>query len=99
MVVVAVVLIVMPGIWNDLQGNVVIWNKGPESVSWQKVGSDYTVGEVSLPSRLGFYFSKYPWIWFIALVALAVLLSWATVVLLRRYRLKNHPRAPERRGT
>jgi len=81
-----------------VQGNVVIWNKGAESVSWQKVGSDYTVGDVSVPSRLEFYFSRYPWIWFITLAVLAVLLAWVTVILLRRYRLNHHPRAPERRG-
>lgn len=90
--------LIKPEIWNDLQGNVVIWNKGAASVSWQKVGGEYTVGEVSVPSRLEFYFSKYPWLWFITLLALTVLLAWVTVRLLRRFRLKNHPRAPERRN-
>jgi hypothetical protein len=90
--------LIKPEIWNDLQGNVVIWNKGAESVSWQKIGGEYTVGAVSMPSRLEFYFSKYPWVWFIALFALAVLLAWVTVRMLRRFRLKHHPRAPERRG-
>ena len=90
--------LIKPEIWNDLQGNVVIWNKGAESVSWQKAGGEYTVGEVSVPSRLEFYFSRYPWLWFITLLALAVLLAWVTVRLLQRFRLKNHPRAPERRG-
>lgn len=90
--------LIKPEIWNDLQGNVVIWNKGAESVSWQKAGGDYTVGEMSVPSRLEFYFSRYPWLWFIVLLALVVPLAWATVRMLRRFRLKNHPRAPERRG-
>ena len=90
--------LIKPEIWNDLQGNVVIWNKGAESVSWQKAGGDYTVGEVSVSSRLEFYFSRYPWLWFITLLALTVLLAWVTIRMLRRFRLKNHPRAPERRG-
>jgi hypothetical protein len=90
--------LIKPAIWNDLQGNVVIWNKGAESVSWQRSGGDYTVGKVGVTSRLEFYFSRYPWYWFGALIALTVLLAWITTVLLRRFRLKHHPRAPERRG-
>ena len=90
--------LIKPEIWNDLQGNVVIWNKGAESVSWQRAGGEYTVGEVSVPSRLEFYFSRYPWLWFVALLALTALLAWVTVIMLRRFRLRNHPRAPERRG-
>jgi cellulose synthase operon protein B len=90
--------LIKPAIWNDLQGNVVIWNKGAESVAWQKAGGDYTVGAVSVTSRLEFYFSRYPWLWFIMLLVLTLLLAWVTTRLLRRFRLKNHPRAPERRG-
>ena len=33
-----------------------------------------------------------------ALIVLTVLLAWVTTMLLRRFRLKHHPRAPERRG-
>ena len=90
--------LIKPEIWNDLQGNVVIWNKGAESVAWQKAGDDYTVGSVSLTSRLEFYFSRYPWLWFGLLFALVLLLAWVTMRLLRRFRLKHHPRAPERRN-
>ena len=89
---------IKPAIWNDLQGNVVIWNKGAESVSWQKAGGDYTVGAVGVTSRLEFYFFRYPWLWFGMLVVLTLLLAWITTMLLRRFRLKHHPRAPERRG-
>ena len=89
--------LIKPEIWNDLQGSVAIWNKGADSVSWQKAGGDYTVGQVGVPTRLEFYFSKYPWLWFISLLLIVVVLAWVTARLLRRFRLKHHPRAPDRR--
>jgi hypothetical protein len=85
--------LIKPEIWNALQGNVVIWNKGAESVSWQKVGSDYHIGAVSVPVRMEFYFSKYPWFWIITLLVIAALLAFITTRLLIGFRRKNHPKA------
>ena len=86
--------IIKPEIWNDLQGNLVTWGKGAESVAWQKIGGDYTIGSVSVPTRVEFYFSRYPWIWIIVLLILTALLALITTRLLQHYRRKHHPQAP-----
>ena len=88
---------IKPAVWNDLQGNLVIWSRGAENVAWQKVGGDYSIGKVSIPARLEFYFSRYPWMWLIALVVIAALLAWITILMLKRFRRNHHPEAPARR--
>ena len=89
--------LIKPEIWNDLQGNLVVWNKGVTSVAWQKVGADYTLGKVSMPSRLEFYFSRYPWVWIGILIALALLLAALTVRLIQRHRVKTNVSTEGRR--
>jgi cellulose synthase operon protein B len=89
--------LIKPEIWNGLRGSVVIWNKGADSVAWQSSGSGYTVGDVSTESRMEFYFSRYPWAWFVVVLLLLLPLAWLTVRMLGSYRRKYHPRAPDRR--
>jgi hypothetical protein len=93
--------LIKPELWDDLQGNLVVWSKGVEAVSWQKVGDDYHVGAISVPARMEFYFSNYPWFWFIVLMVLVALLALLTTRMLNRFRRRNHPVLEEtrRRGT
>ncbi|MBI2293501.1 MAG: cellulose biosynthesis cyclic di-GMP-binding regulatory protein BcsB [Betaproteobacteria bacterium] len=86
---------IKPELWEDLQGNLVVWSKGVEAVSWQKVGADYHVGTISAPARMEFYFSNYPWFWFIALMALLALLAVLTTRMLNRFRRRNHEKLEE----
>jgi hypothetical protein len=86
---------IKPELWEDLQGNLVVWSKGVEAVSWQKVGADYHVGTISAPARMEFYFSNYPWFWFIALMALIALLAVLTTRMLNRFRRRNHAKLEE----
>ena len=88
---------IKPAVWNELQGNLVVWSRGVENVAWQKVGGDYTIGNVSVPARMEFYFSRYPWVWLIALVLIAALLASITIQILKRFRRTHHPEAPARR--
>ena len=87
--------LIKPELWDALQGNLVVWTKGVEAVSWQKVGGDYHVGAISTPARMEYYFSNYPWLWFIALMVLVVLLALLTTRMLNRYRRRHHAKLEE----
>jgi len=87
--------LIKPELWDDLQGNLVVWSKGVEAVSWQKVGADYHVGAISTPVRVEYYFSNYPWIWLVVLAVLLVLLALLTTRMLNRYRLRHHAKLEE----
>ena len=93
-----IIEVIKPEIWNDLQGNRVAWRTGADSVTWQKIGGDYSVGKISVPARMEFYFSKYPWIWIVTLLIMTALLAMITTRMLKRYRRRHHPQAPARRG-
>ena len=92
--------LIKPEIWDGLQGNLVVWSRGVETVSWQKVGGDYNVGTVSVPARMEFYFSNYPWFWFITVLALIALLALVSTRMLARFRRRHHVQLeePRRRG-
>lgn len=83
--------LVKPEIWDGLQGDLASWRKGDANLSWQKAGSDYTIGKVNFSSRLEFYFSKYPWLWFVTLVVLVLILAALTSRMLMRFRQKREP--------
>lgn len=87
--------LIKPELWDDLQGNLVVWIKGIKTVSWQKVGADYHVGAISTPARMEFYFSNYPWFWFITLMVLVALLALLTTRMLNRFRRRNHAQLEE----
>ncbi len=87
--------LIKPELWDDLQGNLVVWSKGVKDVSWQKVGDDYHIGSISVPARMDFYFSNYPWFWFISLMVLVALLALLTTRMLNRFRRRNHPTLEE----
>ena len=90
-----VLRLIQPDIWDQLRGDVSTWRPDSDAVAWQKAGGSYEMGQVNLPTRFSFYFSKYPWLWFAAVLSLVALLAWLTRLLLRRFRRKHHEGARE----
>jgi len=48
-----------------------------------------------LPARMEFYFSNYPWFWFVTLMVLMALLAVLTTRMLNRFQRRNHPSLEE----
>jgi hypothetical protein len=82
--------LVTPEFWDGISGNVYKWQETQKSIFLDSVGASYHIGEISIVSRLDFYFSHYPWLW--TVVSLLILLMFVLVVrsLVMSYRAKHH---------
>jgi hypothetical protein len=77
--------------WNQMDGDLVVWEKDKETVRWQRVGSDYYMGSIGFQSLIEYYFSRNPIFWAIFTILMSGLLAVLIRNLLRRYREKHHP--------
>jgi hypothetical protein len=83
--------LIQPEFWGRLQGDLVVWQDTPSSLTWQKAGRDYHVGEVATSTRLEYHFSQYPWLWLSTILLGIGLFTFLTAYLLRRFKRKHHP--------
>jgi hypothetical protein len=83
--------IVSDEFWNQMDGDLVVWEKDKETVRWQRVGSDYYMGSIGFQSLIEYYFSRNPIFWAIFTILMSGLLAVLIRNLLRRYREKHHP--------
>ncbi|MEI6414132.1 MAG: cellulose biosynthesis cyclic di-GMP-binding regulatory protein BcsB, partial [Pseudomonadota bacterium] len=73
-----VTALVRPELWTQLAGDVATWRAGESTLNHQQVGRDYQVGDVGPLATAEFYFSRYPWIWFAALLLVTGVLAMLT---------------------
>jgi hypothetical protein len=77
------------GLWNELQGNVFIWNKNKQ-FHWLQEGNIITVGDGNFRLVMIKHFSDYPWQWLSIVVLLVLLVAWVTHKLLQKYQQNTH---------
>ncbi len=79
-----------PKVWGSLQGDLVVWKDTSKSVHWQKLSPNYNVGNVSVNTRLEYYFIQHPWYSMAILIAMIILFVALTRLLLTRYKRAHH---------
>ncbi|NOX42297.1 MAG: cellulose biosynthesis cyclic di-GMP-binding regulatory protein BcsB [Gammaproteobacteria bacterium] len=79
-----------PKVWGALQGDLVVWKETPESVRWQKLSTNYNVGNVSISTRAEYYFIQHPWYSLAIIIGMIILLVVLTRVLLTRFKRAHH---------
>jgi len=82
---------VVPGVWDVMHGNIVLWRDSPETLVWQRAGSTWQIGQATPVSKTAYYFSVYPWIVIGTVCAIVLLLAWLGRRLLRRHHATRHP--------
>lgn len=85
--------LVTPELWTQLRGNVVLWQE--KRLATQQAGSQYTVGQAGLTSRIGFVLSRHPMFWGVLVAVLVLALSALTLRLLMRFKHRRHARVHE----
>ncbi|PKM11036.1 MAG: hypothetical protein CVV13_10740 [Gammaproteobacteria bacterium HGW-Gammaproteobacteria-3] len=81
-----------PKLWNQLQGNIVVWDKQQNFNSLQQ-GDTFTSGEKNTKLTYIMHFSRHPWQWLAIIVPLLMLSAWLIHKLLNRYQKNAHPQA------
>ncbi len=82
-------LLLSPALWNQVQGNVFIWD-GQKRFQWQQEGDTITLGDGNLRLRLTMHFSAHPWQWLAILALLLLVTAWVTHKLLIKYQRSEH---------
>lgn len=90
-----VVQLVDPGFWDNLRGDLALWEERSASLRTVSVGERYKVGGLGPQGRMEYFFSKNPWFWTLLLLLLMVLFALGALFLLRRYRQRHHPEVGE----
>ena len=85
--------LVEPEFWENLRGDLVVWDDRPSSLAWQKAGPDYHVGKINFTPRVEYYFSHYPWLWVTSLLVLIGVFAIFTRIGLSRFKRKHHGEA------
>ena len=83
-----------PELWNQMQGNVFIWDKR-RNFSWLQQGDTFVTGEGNVRLSLIMHFSKHPWHWLALIVSILILAAWLIHRLLNRYKQSTHHRVNE----
>jgi hypothetical protein len=83
--------LVKPDVWGALTDDTVLWTASEDArFRTHRLGSDYLVGDASLPVRASFLFTIRPWIAVVALLIVVTLLTAVSRALLRRFRARHH---------
>ncbi|MGH7860176.1 MAG: cellulose biosynthesis cyclic di-GMP-binding regulatory protein BcsB, partial [Candidatus Binatia bacterium] len=85
-------LLIEPELWENLEGDIALWRERAETLSWQKAGRDYYIGDPGTATRMQYHFSRSPWIWVSAVLLALVLLALLTRRLLARFDAREHGR-------
>jgi len=83
--------LVKPELWNNLQGDLVLWDMSSSDLNWLAAADTYHVGEINFNHGLAYYFSKYPVYGTLLTMLLLILLSGLIYLSLRYYKLRHHP--------
>ena len=82
-------LLISPSLWNQVQGNVFVWDK-LKRFDWQQEGDTFTLGDDNLRLALTMHFSNHPWQWLLVIASLLILTAWITHKLLNKYQRSKH---------
>lgn len=82
-------LLVSPPLWNQVQGNVFVWDT-LKHFQWQQQGDTFTLGEDNLRLTLAMHFSNHPWQWLAVLAVLLLVTAWLTHQMLNKYQRSKH---------
>ncbi len=80
-----------PELWNNLQGDLVLWNIFSTNLNWLSAAKTYHVGEINFNHGLAYYFSHHPVYGTLLTMLLLIFLSGLIYLLLRYYKLRHHP--------
>ncbi|GAB6067208.1 cellulose biosynthesis cyclic di-GMP-binding regulatory protein BcsB [Methylothermus subterraneus] len=84
-----------PERWAQIQGDLVFWRKGADTLHWQAVGEPFYRGRADPALRLIFHFAHHPWQWLAAALLAGFALAWGLYRGLKRYKKRHHPDAEE----
>jgi len=89
--------LVAPKIWNNLKGNVAVWDATSEKgiVFTQQVGEIFHRGEMSIHNQLAYHFSEHLNQWLIFIISLPLLLAWLGHRWLNSYKAKQQNNVQE----
>ena len=84
-----------PGLWSQMRGDLIFWNQDSKTLFWQRISEPFYVGKAGIKTMLLFQFSRHPWYWLLAVLAVIVLFALLTHFLLSRFKRRHHPDAKE----
>lgn len=87
-----------PELWNQMQGNVFIWDK-QGNFDWLKEGNTFVTGESSPRLAMSMHFSKHPWQWLALVLAMLILAARLIHQLLSKYKKTVHRQVQEDEDT
>ncbi len=84
-----------PALWSQMKGDLIVWREGSRTLSWQRIGEPFQIGDAGVKTALLFHFSRHPWYWLLAVFAVLCLFAALTHFLLDRFKRRHHPDAEE----
>jgi hypothetical protein len=79
-----------PQLWNQLKGNIFVWDN-QKKFYWQQEGETFLTGYGNIRLDMIMYFSRHPWHWMALIVSLLALIAWLIHKLLAKYKKQTHP--------